>query len=149
MGLVIVWPLQERLGQMKVQEKNVMNLLLTLGAGILAFFIGALWYTVFFGKSWIIESGMTEEKIKEQGGAGISMVSTLVMEILVAFLVTYLIRQTNLPIMISGLLITGIAILSSLKNYVFEKKSIKLILINESYKAVCILIMSASVFFFN
>ena len=69
-----------------------MNLLLTLGAGILAFFIGALWSTVFFGKSWIIESGMTEEKIKEQGGAGISMVSTLVMEILVAFLVTYLIR---------------------------------------------------------
>ncbi|AOA02826.1 MULTISPECIES: DUF1761 domain-containing protein [Carnobacterium] len=126
-----------------------MNLLLTLGAGILAFFIGALWYTVFFGKSWIIESGMTEEKIKEQGGAGISMVSTLVMEILVAFLVTYLIRQTNLPIMTSGLLITGIAILSSLKNYVFEKKSIKLILINESYKAICILIMSASVFFFN
>lgn len=58
-----------------------MNLLLTLGAGILAFFIGALWYTVFFGKSWIIGSGMTEEKIKEQGGAGISMVSTLVYEL--------------------------------------------------------------------
>lgn len=58
-----------------------MNLLLTLGAGILAFFIGTLWYTVFIGKSWIIGSGMTEEKIKEQGGAGISMVSTLVYEL--------------------------------------------------------------------
>lgn len=43
-----------------------MNLLLTLGAGILAFFIGALWYTVFFGKTWIVESGMTEEKLRSK-----------------------------------------------------------------------------------
>nr|WP_277422207.1 DUF1761 family protein [Streptococcus suis] len=34
-----------------------------------------------------------------------------------------------------------IAVLASLKNYIFEQRPLKLILINESYKLVCYLVV--------
>ena len=89
------------------------------------------------------EVGLTEEQIEKNGGGIIPMVITLFIEILVAFLVIFLISKLKLPVFTAGLLIVAIAVAASLKNYLFEKKSLKLILINEGYKTVCILMMTA------
>jgi hypothetical protein len=41
------------------------NFLAVLVAGLAAFFIGGLWYTVLFGKLWVKLHGYSEEKIKQ------------------------------------------------------------------------------------
>lgn len=118
-----------------------------IGAGVAAFIVGALWYTILFGKTWMKEVGLTEEQIEKSGSGTIPMVVTLLIEIIVSFLVIFLISKLQLPVFTAGVLIAAIAVTSSLKNYLFEKKSLKLILINEGYKIVCILIMSAFCYF--
>lgn len=120
-----------------------MNIWMIIGAGAVSFIVGALWYTILFGKTWMNEVDLTEEQIEKSGGGTIPMVITLFIEILVAFLVFFLISKLQLPVFTAGLLIAAIAVTSSLKNYLFEKKSLKLILINEGYKTACILIMTA------
>ena len=126
-----------------------MSSLLTICAGALSFGIGALWYTVFFGKVWLKEVGITEKQIKESGGGAFPMVTSLCFEILIAFLVVFAIDKLQLAVFASGALIAAIAVLSSLKNYLFEQRSITLIFINEGYKVVCILIMTTFYYFFR
>lgn len=75
------------------------------------------------------------------------MLISLITEILVAFLIFYLLHHINLNVIFGGLVIAFIAIASILKNYLFEIKSTKLILINESYKIVCIMIMTITLYY--
>ena len=41
------------------------NWLAVLVAALVAFFVGAIWYTALFGKLWIKLHGFSEEKVKE------------------------------------------------------------------------------------
>jgi Protein of unknown function (DUF1761) len=41
------------------------NYLAVLVAGLIAFVVGAVWYTALFGKAWIRLQGFSEEKVKE------------------------------------------------------------------------------------
>ncbi|MBL1229585.1 DUF1761 domain-containing protein [Enterococcus sp. BWB1-3] len=126
-----------------------MNILAIISAGILAFGVGALWYTVLFGKTWRKELGITEEQVEEGDSGFFPMLLSLLIEIVIAFLVIYTISKLQLPVFTSGLLISSIAVFSALKNYIFEQKSLTLILINEGYKTVCIMIMAAFFYFFG
>ncbi|MCB5950724.1 DUF1761 domain-containing protein [Enterococcus sp. BWT-B8] len=126
-----------------------MNILAIISAGILAFGVGALWYTVLFGKTWRKELGITEEQVEEGDSGFFPMLLSLLIETMIAFLVIYTISKLQLPVFTSGLLISSIAVFSALKNYIFEQKSLTLILINEGYKTVCIMIMAAFFYFFG
>lgn len=125
-----------------------MNIIIALLAGLVAFAVGALWYTVLFGKAWMKAVGLDEETI-QKGSPITPMIVTLLVEIAVALVVSFILIHLDLDIYIGGLLIAVAAILSAIKNYVFEMKPFKLILINESYKLVTIMIMTASVAFFG
>jgi hypothetical protein len=41
------------------------NWLALLVAGLIAFFVGAIWYTALFGKLWLKLQGFSESKVKE------------------------------------------------------------------------------------
>ena len=45
------------------------NVWAVLVAALIAFLIGALWYTVLFGQLWIKLHGFSEQKVKEMQGA--------------------------------------------------------------------------------
>ncbi|EUJ23348.1 hypothetical protein PGRAN_09286 [Listeria grandensis FSL F6-0971] len=92
--------------------------------------------------------GLDEETI-QKGSPVTPMIVTLLVEMAVALIVSFILIHLDLDIYIGGLLIAAAAILSAIKNYVFEMKPFKLILINESYKLVTIMIMTASVAFFG
>lgn len=109
------------------------------------FMLGALWYTVLFGKVWIKEVGITEEEIQSKNGSIAPMIVTLIIEIGLSFLIIYVSRLSSLPPIYTGIVVGSIAVLPSIKNYLFEQKSITLILINESYKFICIMIMAVAV----
>lgn len=124
-----------------------MNIIIALLAGLVAFAVGALWYSVLFGKAWMKAVGITEETVQKASPVT-PMIVTLVVEMAVAVLVSFVLIHLDLDIYLGGLLVAGIAILSAIKNYMFEMKPFKLILINESYKLVTIMIMTASVAIF-
>lgn len=124
-----------------------MNIIIALIAGLVAFAVGALWYSVLFGKAWMKAVGMTEETV-QKGSPVTPMIVTLIAEMAVAVLVSFVLIHLDLDIYLGGLLVASIAILSAIKNYMFEMKPFKLILINESYKLVTIMIMTASVAIF-
>lgn len=126
-----------------------MNIFAIIGAGLISFGVGALWYTVLFGKRWMKELGITEQQIKESDGGAVPMLISLGIEIVVSFLVFYTISKLQLPVFTSGLLISGITVFSALKNYLFEQKSLTLIMINEGYKIVCIMTMAKFFYFFG
>lgn len=124
-----------------------MNIVAIVLSGILAFMVGALWYSIIFGKVWMREVGVNKETIESSDGGMKEMLISLITEILVAFLIFYLLHHINLNVIFGGVVIAFIAVASSLKNYLFEMKSIKLILINESYKIVCIMIMTITFYY--
>lgn len=128
-----------------------MTILVGIVAGVVAFMLGALWYSVLFKKQWMEELGLTEEKVNEgdNGNVALLMVGSLIIEIAVSFLVLFIISKVQLFVLTAGAIIASISVLSALKNYIFEQKSLKLILINESYKFLCIMIMTVAFYLFR
>ncbi|EUJ47408.1 DUF1761 domain-containing protein [Paenilisteria rocourtiae] len=125
-----------------------MNIIIALLAGLVAFAVGALWYSVLFGKVWMEAVGINEETVQKSSPIT-PMVVTLVVEMAVAIVVSFVLIHLDLNIYLGGLLVAGIAILSAIKNYMFEMKPFRLILINESYKLITIMIMTTSVALFT
>lgn len=60
------------------------NWLAVLAASLVGFGVGFLWYGPLFGKVWMAESGMTEEKVAEGNMAKIFGLS-LVFQVIMAF----------------------------------------------------------------
>lgn len=122
-----------------------MTILFGILAGFIAFAIGGLWYGLLFRDAWIKVSGIDVSKIEEDrknGKNGQSeMIVTFIIEVLTSVLLMIFIKTLNISTLhaVGGL---GVfSILSSLKNYIFEQRPINLILINESYKLVCFLVV--------
>ena len=125
-----------------------MNFIAAIIAGLIAFMIGGLWYSVLFGKAWQKEIKITDEQIKAAGSGTPQMIAAVVVEVIVSLVVFFLLSHTNLNVLCAGATIGLISVLSSLKNYFFEMKSLKLILINESYRMICFIVMATVAYFF-
>ena len=83
-----------------------LNYLAVVAAALAAFFIGAVWYTVLFGKIWVVKQGYTPEQLQE-------MKSKRPMPVFFAELIfCYLIAAVGIDILLVDLpnveLITGI-----------------------------------------
>ncbi|UJS28170.1 DUF1761 domain-containing protein [Macrococcoides canis] len=126
-----------------------MNFIAAIIAGLIAFMIGGLWYSVLFGKAWQREVKITDAEIKAAGSGTPQMISAGVVEVIVSLCVFFLLTHIDLNVLCAGAVIGLISVLSSLKNYFFEMKSIKLILINESYRMICFMIMAIAAYYFN
>ncbi|MBC9874531.1 DUF1761 family protein [Macrococcoides bohemicum] len=65
-----------------------MSILAAIIAGALAFMVGALWYTVLFGKLWQREVGITDEQIKAAGSLSSVFIVTKTVSILILILLS-------------------------------------------------------------
>jgi hypothetical protein len=121
--------------------------------GAVAFFaVGALWYTVLFGKAWRAQMGITAEVIAAQrakGGASMvtPMLVSLVAELMVSWMLGHQIARTDPSprvIMMFGfgfgafLMAPAIAI-----NYAYQGRSLKLFLIDAGHFLVGTAAMAA------
>jgi hypothetical protein len=113
-------------------------------AALSAFAIGALWYSqLLFGKSWMQESGMTQEKIKK---GNMSVIYTLAFLLFVIIAMTF---ERFLPLHATWRFGATAGALAGLGwvatsfgiTYLFEQKSSKLFLINAGYHAVTFVVM--------
>jgi len=115
-----------------------MGYLEILIGGIAAFLLGFGWYTALFGKAWQAETGITDEQA--QSGVGLTHGLAFLMMCIMSFQINYIINfhelaeQTFVHGAFHGLLaavflpVPAIAI-----NYLYQKKSLKLFLIDAGY----------------
>lgn len=122
-----------------------LNYVAILVAAASTFMLGGLWYSpVLFGRAWMQEMGFTEERLKALGGTGRIMGLSFVLELAMAVLLAvFLGEKATLG---SGLL-AGAAVgfgwvaLSLGVTYLFERKPLRLFLVNAGYHGVAFTIM--------
>jgi hypothetical protein len=126
------------------------NYLAVLLAGLVAFGIGALWYSpILFAKPWMAAHGYTPERVGEmQKGAGraygVSAVMFLVMALAIAVLVSLLGIGNVVPgLKLGALLWAGIAVPLGLIAHMYSNKPISAFVIDAGYQLVYMLFMGA------
>jgi len=122
------------------------NWIAVLVAGISAFVLGGAWYSpALFGKAWMKENNLTEEKIKSGNKAkifGVALLLTLAMAVNLAM---YL-NSPNINFQLGLLygLLSGVWVLCGIAVIgLFEHKSARYIFINGGYWLLALGLMGA------
>jgi len=125
------------------------NYLVILVSAIISFIIGALWYSLLFGKSWTKLMGFSAkdiEKTKKKSMAKtylIGFVAQLILAYVLANFVIYADAKTfSEGIQVGFFIWLGFVATISLGMILWEKKSIKLYLINTGYWLISLIIQS-------
>jgi cytochrome bd-type quinol oxidase subunit 2 len=121
------------------------NWLAVLVAGAAYFTLGALWYSVLFGKAWIRLSGVNVNDPNAKKGAGGIMLTSFILMIIASIGLALFISKINSYTWMTGakvgliagvcFSVTGISI-----SYLYEKRPFGLHLINGAYNTIgCII----------
>jgi len=125
------------------------NFLAVALAALSAFFLGYLWYTVIFAKSWKQLIGVKIEakgvgSTAETPNLGRLLIGSLILEIIMAFVLAIFISidATWLTGLGTGFVVgLGFVGLAFGVNYMYEGKSVKLWAINAGYNTVLFSLM--------
>jgi hypothetical protein len=115
------------------------NLWAVLAAAVASFFLGGLWYSpMLFGKAWQREAGLSDEQVANGNMAlifGLSFVLALIAALVFAL---FLGPRPTLALGLGAGFSAGLCWVASSFgiNYLFERKSLKLFLINGGYHTV-------------
>lgn len=128
---------------------STINWLAVLAAGLSAFVVGGIWYSPgLFGRIWMKESGLTEERIRSGNKGkifGFTAIFSLLMAVnLAMFLVDTAAVKTDLAWGATAGFLAGIWTFCAIAIHsLFELKSWKHILINGGYSVVALVLMGA------
>jgi hypothetical protein len=106
--------------------------------GLSAFLLGFGWYTALFGKAWQAETGVTDEQAKS--GMALTHGLSFLMMCIISFNINYIINfhevadQTFVHGAFHGVMVAAfVAVPAVAINYLYQKKSLKLFLIDAGY----------------
>ncbi|WP_075619627.1 DUF1761 domain-containing protein [Paenisporosarcina indica] len=125
------------------QSLESINYWAVLVAALSAFVIGGLWYSVLFAKSWMVENGFDEEKLKNSN-IGMIFGGSFIFSLIISFiLVLFLGPERDAAIGVTAGFMAGFFWVASAMGitYLFERKSVKLFLINAGYHVITFTIM--------
>lgn len=117
-----------------------------LVAALSTFMIGGLWYSpALFGKAWMRENGFTEESLKNANMAKIFGLSFLLGLVAAINLAMFLGPGIGVGMGAAYGLAAGFGWVAMFlgTNYLFERKSFTLFLINAGYSTVALTVMGA------
>lgn len=119
------------------------NWLAVLLAGLSTFVIGGLWYSLLFAKPWQKEAGVTDEQMKK--GAPRIFTLAFVLSIIMAASLAAFIGSGGLVFGTLAGLAVGVTWVAAAfgMTYLFERRSMRLFLINASYYVVAFTVMGA------
>lgn len=113
------------------------NWLAVLAAALSSFLLGGIWYSVLFAKAWQAAAGLSDEQVKGGNKAmifGGSFVLALIASATFAFFIGQIgWRDATLYGLCAGL--TWVAASFGI-NYLFERRPLKLFLINGGYHTI-------------
>jgi hypothetical protein len=119
-----------------------------LGTGIVSFLLGCLWYSVFFGKVWQKGMGFTDDKVKSIFVPQ-RIIVALVSELVASLCTVGILYNLPFPILVRAIMLMVVVTASGIKLAIFDGKSLGIILINEGYKIVSILLFFVSLTLFG
>lgn len=118
-----------------------MEYLEILIAAVAAFLLGFLWYTALFGKVWQSETGITDEDAST--GIALTHGTAFIMMLLISSTINMIINMHELheQTLVHGafhgaMMAAFVAIPLLVIHYMYQKKSLKLILIDGTYSLV-------------
>jgi hypothetical protein len=115
------------------------SLVATLVGTVLGFVLGALWYGPLFGKTWMAAVGLTPEAIRRDMNPGRTYGTTFVLAFVACYsLGLYLGPNPGRAFAIAAGAAAGVCLVATslATNYLFEGRSVALMLINGGYHAV-------------
>lgn len=125
----------------------VMDIVAVIVATAVGMGVGAIWYGPLLGGEWQKATGMTDEKIAS-ANMPLIMTAALVLELIAA---VFLVLMVNRGSVISGVQFGSMAALFFSiglgVNYLFERQSIKLYLINIGHMSLVFILMGAIIGF--
>lgn len=120
-----------------------LNFIAILVAALVSFAIGGLWYSpLLFGQAWMEENGFTDEDT--QGNMVLIFGTTFVLALIIAFnLAAFLGPEVTVGQGLTYGALAGIGWVAAAIGilYLFERKSMRLFLINAGYHAVTFTLM--------
>jgi len=127
-------------------DLSKINYLAVVVAALSSFLVGFLWYSpMLFGKAWMKENGLTEEKIRKSNMILIFGVSFLLSLIISFNLAAFLGPNAGITWGLTAGALAGIGWVAASLGilYLFERRSIRLFMINAGYQAVTYMIAGA------
>jgi multidrug transporter EmrE-like cation transporter len=123
---------------------STINHLAVFAATISAFVLGGIWYGPLFGKAWMKENGFSEETLKgaNQGKIyGLAFLWTLIMAYNLAMFLNDPSVTMEQAVMYSFFTGFGWIAMAIFVIGLFERKSMKLMVINGGYMTVALVVM--------
>ncbi len=128
------------------QDMPNINYMAVAAAALGSFLIGGVWYSpVLFGKVWMRETGITDDAMGRRN-MGLVFGSSLLLSLIIALnLGAFLAGPPNLAWGMTAGALAGIGWVATAMGitYLFEKRSMKLFLVNAGYHAVTFVLMGA------
>jgi hypothetical protein len=115
--------------------------LIGLVTGLISFFFGCIWYTVLFGKTWQRLMGFSDEKVKsifKPKRILVAVISELVAALCTVGILYNL--SAEIPLIVRAIMLIVVVVGSGVKLAIFDGKKAGVILINEGYKVITILL---------
>lgn len=125
----------------------VMDIVAVVLATAVGMGLGAVWYGPLLGKAWQAETGLTDEKIAD-ANMGLIMGTATVLELVAAIFFVFMandgsaLNGVQLGSMAAIFFAIGLGI-----NYLFERQSMKLYLINIGYMSLTFILMGVIIGF--
>jgi hypothetical protein len=119
-----------------------------LGTGVVSFFVGCLWYSVLFGKVWQKGMGFTDDKVKSIFVPQ-RIIVALISELIASLCTVGILYNLPFPMIVRAIMLIVVVIGSGIKLAIFDGKSFGIILINEGYKIISILLFFISLTLFG
>jgi hypothetical protein len=123
---------------------------IALATGILSFFLGCVWYSVLFGKKWQRLMGFSDEKVKSIFRPR-RILAALAGELVAALCTVGILYNlpAAIPLPVKALMLIAVVAGSGVKLAVFDGKKAGVILINEGYKLVTVLLFALALALFG
>lgn len=121
------------------------NFLAIIVAAVVYFVIGAVWYSVLFGKTWMENVGRTKEQL--MSGSKIVYLYTVIAEFGICFVMAFVIWILGTPNFMSAIKVGAFfsvgltATIIAINNW-YGQRSVKLTLIDSGYHIVGIIFAS-------
>jgi hypothetical protein len=122
--------------------------LVGLGTGLVSFFVGCLWYTALFGKSWQKAMEFSDEKVKTIFVPQ-RIIVALISELVASLCTVGILFNLPFPLPVRAVMLIVVVIGSGIKLAIFDGKKASVIFINEGYKVISILLFLLSIVLFG
>lgn len=108
-----------------------------------SFFIGCIWYSLIFGKSWQKEMNFSDEKVK-QIFVPKRILFAFVCEWMASFCTIGIFNLLSAPLVYKVLMLGTVIVFQGIKLAIFDGKNLKTILINEGYLFINIVVLATT-----